>query len=100
MKETRREFLKRYIMIQFKISPNYKDRCGYRPGLPFLIISPYAKVIRFIEDNWGLNHIGSQSLDIKAGTLLNMFDFTSGYYAKRLFFDPCTGLVKRQHYRL
>ncbi len=60
----------------------YQDRCGYGPRLPFLVISPYAKVnfvdhkmtdqtsiIRFIEDNWGLGRIA------KAGSLMNMFEF-------------------------
>jgi phospholipase C len=68
----------------------YQDRCGYGPRLPFLVISPYAKVnfvdhrltdqtsiIRFIEDNWGLGRIGNQSFDAKAGSLMNMYDFTT-----------------------
>src|SRR5215831_6607038 len=69
----------------------YQDRCGYGPRLPLLVITPYAKVnfadhrltdqtsiIRFIEDNWGLGRIGNQSFDAKAGSLMNMFDFTTG----------------------
>ena len=45
----------------------YKDRCGYGPRLPLLLISTYAKVnfvdhqltdqtsiIRIIEENWNL----------------------------------------------
>jgi phospholipase C len=84
----------------------YQDRCGYGPRLPFLVISPYAKVnyvdhsiidqtsiIRFIEDNWGLGRIGNQSFDSKAGSLMHMFDFTSPVQqAQKLFLDPSTGL--------
>jgi len=86
----------------------YQDRCGYGPRLPFLVISPYAKVnyvdhsvtdqtsiIRFIEDNWGLKRIGNQSFDGKAGSILNMFNFTtSNYAAAKLFLDNSTGLEK------
>ena len=82
----------------------YKDRCGYGPRLPFLVISPYAKVnyvdhsvidqtsiIKFIEDNWNLDKIGDQSFDEKAGFILNMFDFNSGRHAEKLFLDPTNG---------
>jgi phospholipase C len=84
----------------------YQDRCGYGPRLPLLIISPHAKInfidhsiadqssiLRFIEDNWGLERIGSQSFDSKAGSLMNMFDFTAAaHHANKLFLDPITGL--------
>lgn len=83
----------------------FQDRCGYGPRLPFLIISPWAKVnfvdhtltdqtsiIRFIEDNWGLGRIGNNSYDSKAGSILNMFDFNAGHkHAGNLFLDPSTG---------
>jgi phospholipase C len=86
----------------------YQDRCGYGPRLPFLIISPYAKVnyvdhsvtdqtsiIRFIEDNWNLGRIGNQSFDVKAGSILNMFNFTTtNHQAPKLFLDNSTGLEK------
>jgi phospholipase C len=86
----------------------YQDRCGYGPRLPFLVVSPYAKVnyvdhsvidqtsiIRFIEDNWNLGRIGNQSFDIKAGSILNMFNFTTNNYAAtKLFLDTSTGLEK------
>jgi len=56
-----------------------------------LIISPYAKenfveysqntdftsILKFIEDNWNLGQIGGGSLDYKANSLNNMFDFKS-----------------------
>ena len=82
----------------------YQDRCGYGPRLPLQVISPYAKqnfvdhsitdqtsVLRFIEDNWGLGRIGDQSFDAKAGSLANLFDFSHGRNAHRLFLDPGTG---------
>jgi phospholipase C len=85
----------------------YKDRCGYGPRLPLLIISPYSKVnyvdhsitdqssiIRFIEDNWSLGGIGNQSFDSLAGTLNNMFDFNiQGQNSNKLILDPNTGEV-------
>jgi phospholipase C len=86
----------------------YQDRCGYGPRLPFLVVSPYAKVnyvdhsvtdqtsiIRFIEDNWGLKRIGDQSFDAKAGSILNMFNSTTNHHAAaKLFLDNSTGLEK------
>jgi len=88
--------------------PNaYQDRCGYGPRIPLLVISPYAKVnfvdhhltdqtsiLRFIEDNWGLGRIDNQSFDVKAGSIMNMFDFTTSHPAKKLFLNPLTGLEK------
>ncbi len=82
----------------------YQDRCGYGPRLPLLVISPYARqnfvdhsitdqtsVLRFIEDNWNLGRIGDQSFDAKAGSLDNLFDFSHGRRAHRLFLNPKTG---------
>jgi phospholipase C len=76
-------------------------------GLPLLVVSPFAKanyvdgtltdqtsILRFIEDNWGVGRIGDQSLDEKAGTLLNMFDFAHPRF-RRLFLDPLTRQVIR-----
>jgi phospholipase C len=91
------------------VSGGYQDRCGYGPRQPLLVISPFSKVnfvdhsvtdqssiLRFIEDNWNLGRIGNHSLDEKAGSLLNMFDFTGGGPARRLFLDPMTGQTKDQ----
>jgi phospholipase C len=87
----------------------YQDRCGYGPRLPFLVVSPYAKInyvdhqiidqtsiIRFIEDNWNLGHIGNQSFDVKAGSILNMFNITATkhYAAAKLFLNDSTGLER------
>ena len=81
----------------------YKDRCGYGPRLPFIIISPYAKtnfvdhqvidhssILKFIEENWNLKQIGDQSFDSLAGSINNMFNFT-GPHAKNLFLNSSTG---------
>jgi phospholipase C len=86
------------------IAGGYQDRCGYGPRQPLLVVSPWAKtnevdhtvtdqtsILRFIEDNWGLGRIGNASLDAKAGTLDNLFDFTGGGGANKLFLDPATG---------
>ena len=86
------------------IAGGYQDRCGYGPRQPLLVISPFAKsnfvdhtvtdqtsILRFIEDNWGLGRIGNASMDEKAGSLLNMFDFSSDDSAGRLFLDPTSG---------
>jgi phospholipase C len=85
---------------------DYTNRCGYGPRLPFLVISPYAKInyvdhsiidqtsiLRFIEDNWNLGRIGDQSFDAKAGSILGMFELTSGNRAQKLSLDPITGAV-------
>lgn len=81
----------------------YQGRCGYGPRLPFIVISPWAKVnfvdhgvtdqtsiLRFIEDNWNLGRIGDQSFDERAGSILNLFDFRHPT-GSRLFLDPTTG---------
>jgi phospholipase C len=85
------------------------DRCGYGPRLPLMMISLYAKqnfvdntltdqtsILRFIEDNWHLGRISGPSFDRKAGSLLNMFDFTDSHTANRLILDPITGLPVQQ----
>jgi phospholipase C len=79
-------------------------RCGYGPRLPFLVISPYARVnsidnrlidqssvIRFIEDNWGLPRLGDGSADARAGLIDGMFDFERPSF-QPLILVPATGL--------
>ena len=87
----------------------YQGRCGYGPRLPFLLISPWAKVnyvdhttldqssvIRFIEDNWDLERIGDTAFDEMAGSIMNMFDFRAkASRAPKLFLDPGTGQVRQ-----
>ena len=81
----------------------YQDRCGYGPRQPLLVISPMAKrnyvdhtltdqtsILRLIEDNWHLGRIGNQSLDAKAGTLMNMLKLHNP--SEKLILDPTTGL--------
>lgn len=85
----------------------YQDRCGYGGRLPLVIISPWSKInyidhqitdqtsiLQFIEDNWNLGRIGDNSFDEKAGSILNMFNFTKGYYAKKIFLDPNKGTIE------
>jgi phospholipase C len=89
--------------------PAQNDRCGVGPRQPLLVISPWAKqnyvdntfndqasVVRFIEDNWGLNRIGNESADSAAGTLMNAFDFNqkSGH-APAVILDENTGQVTK-----
>lgn len=84
--------------------PGYsqKDKCGYGPRIPLLIISPYAKanfvdhtptdfisILKFIEDNWNLGRIGGGSLDVLANPLSNMFDFRAPH--QPLILNPSTG---------
>ena len=80
-------------------------RCGPGTRIPFLLISPYAKVnyvdstpltqasiVRFIEDNW-LNgqRLGGGSDDATAGSILPMFDFNATPHTTPLFIDPTSG---------
>ena len=84
-------------------------RCGYGPRLPLLVISKYAKsnyidhrmtdqssIIRFIEDNWKLGRLGSDSTDYKAGSLFGMFDFERPS-APRITLDTTTGQVSSRY---
>ena len=79
-------------------------RCGYGPRLPLLVISPFARqsyvdhrvtdqssILRFIEDNWDLGRIGNGSMDVKAGSLMGLFDFDDDHRAPKLILDPVTG---------
>jgi phospholipase C len=84
-----------------------QGRCGYGPRLPLMLISPWSKknyvdhtltdqssIIRFVEDNWlGGQRIGNGSFDSIAGTVNNMFDFTSRDNRGLYLLDPSTGLV-------
>jgi phospholipase C len=80
-------------------------RCGPGTRIPFLVISPYAKknfvdhtaisqasIVRFIEDNWlGSQRLGGGSFDATAGSINNMFDFSSAARTTPLFLDPSLG---------
>ena len=90
-----------------------QGRCGYGPRLPFLLISPWAKVnvvdhsvtdqsspIRFIEDNWlHGQRLGGGSFDSIAGSPISLFDFDGGHgHTRKLLLDPMTGqLVHKEN---
>jgi phospholipase C len=83
----------------------FNGRCGYGPRQPLLVISPWARqnvvdhhvtdqssVLRFIEDNWHLGRLGTQSTDAIAGSLDGMFDFDEHHpTAPQLILNPATG---------
>jgi len=88
-----------------------QGRCGYGPRLPFLLISPWAKVnfvdhsitdqssaIRFIEDNWlSGKRLGGGSFDSIAGSPINFFDFGEEHgHTTKLLLDPSTGNVSHK----
>ncbi len=80
-------------------------RCGPGTRIPFLVISPWAKVnyvdktlltqasvVRFIEDNWlGGQRLGGGSFDAKAGSFMNMFNFSGSGNNPVVYIDPTTG---------
>ena len=93
-----------------KDSNSYQDRCGYGGRLPIIIISPWAKVnyvdhqlidqtsiLRFIEYNWNLGRIGDNSFDEKAGSILNMFNFTKSHHAEKLFLNSNNGTIVKNY---
>jgi len=88
-----------------------QGRCGYGPRLPLLVISPWAKknyvdstvtdqssITRFIEDIFlGGQRLGGGSSDASAGSLMNMFNFTTVGGAlpnpNVVLLNPSTGAV-------
>ena len=81
-------------------------RCGYGPHLPYLVISPYARVnyvdhsltdqtstLRFIEDNWlNFKRLSSESFDRKAVPIMGMFDWNQHLpWGDKLILNPVTG---------
>jgi phospholipase C len=92
--------------------PGTPPRCGYGIRMPFMLISPWAKVnfvdhattdqtssLGFIEFNWDLGFIdgptappaGQASFDRITGTILNMFDFDDPPNPRRLILNDMTG---------
>jgi len=49
----------------------------------------FTSILKFIEDNWNLGQIGGGSLDYKANSLNNMFDFKSPNF-NTLILNPTT----------
>ena len=87
--------------------PNAQGRCGYGPRLPFILVSPYAKVnyvdhtlidqtsiLRFVEDNWLHGKRIAGSFDALAGPLDNMLNLKGKQRASVLVLDESTGLAK------
>jgi len=86
-----------------------QGRCGHGPRLPLLVISPWAKknyvdntqtdqssITQFIEDVFlSGTRIGNGSYDATAGTLMNMFDFSSTTPPNKnvVLLNPTTGAV-------
>ncbi|CAG4894071.1 phospholipase C [Paraburkholderia saeva] len=80
-------------------------RCGPGTRVPFVVVSPYAKVnfvddtrltqssvVRFIEDNWlGGQRLGGGSNDASAGSIMGLFDFTNGGSTPTLYLDQNLG---------
>lgn len=87
-----------------------QGRCGPGPRLPLIVISPWARknyvdhtfttqasIMRLIEDLYlNRERLGQGSLDVQAGSLLGMFDFSKGkpQNTRRLILNPDTGLVR------
>jgi phospholipase C len=80
------------------------DRCGYGPRIPMMVISPWAKqnyvdntltdqtsIIKFVEENWSLGTLGSQSDDATAGSIESMFEWGGGKRAPAVELSPVTG---------
>jgi phospholipase C len=82
-------------------------RCGPGTRVPFLVISPYAKVnyvshgyvsqasiVRFIEDNWlHGERLDGGSFDATTGSIMDMFDFSRWHHRDRkLFLSTDTGM--------
>jgi phospholipase C len=84
-------------------------RCGPGTRVPFLVISPYARVnyvantrvtqssvVRFIEDNWLRGErIGQGSNDAADGSIMGLFDFNRRGFdtAPALYLDPDQGTL-------
>ena len=80
-------------------------RCGPGTRIPFIVISPWAKVnyvdhtqltqasvIRFIEDNWmSGTRLGGGSDDATAGSIMSMFNFSGAAQTSTLYLDPSQG---------
>ena len=80
-------------------------RCGPGTRIPFVVISPWAKVnyvdhtqidqasvVKFIEDNWlAGQRLGGGSFDATSGSIMGMFNFSGAGNNPTLFIDPNLG---------
>jgi phospholipase C len=85
-----------------------QGRCGFGPRLPFLVLSPWAKVnfvdhtltnqasvIAFIENNWlGGKRLGKGSFDSISDPISGMFDFAKAPRMDKLLLNEQTGEVE------
>jgi len=82
-----------------------QDRCGLGPRMPLLLISPWVKanhvdhhtttlssILRLVEDNFHLGHIGAGSFDQESPSLIGS-SFNPAGNTPALFLDPMTGTV-------
>ena len=86
-------------------------RCGPGTRIPFLVISPYAKmnyvshtrislasVARFIEDNWlHGERLGEGSFDATTGSIMGMLDFSRRHLDPPLFLNAQTGTAVQRY---
>lgn len=80
-------------------------RCGPGTRIPFIVISPWAKVnyvdhteidqtsvVRFIEDNWlGGTRLGGGSFDSTSGSIMGMFNFSGSGNNPVVYLDGTLG---------
>jgi len=53
-----------------------------------------ASVVRFIEDNWlHGQRLGDGAFDATTGSIMSLFDFTSGGHTPPVYLDPTTGTL-------
>ena len=87
-----------------------QGRCGFGPRLPFMVLSPWAKVnfvdhtltnqasvIAFIENNWlHGKRLGKGSFDSISDPITGMFDFHSAPRLNKVLLNEKTGEVEPQ----
>ncbi len=87
-----------------------QGRCGFGPRLPFMVLSPWAKVnfvdhtltnqasvIAFIENNWlHGKRLGKGSFDSISDPITGMFDFHTAPRMSKLLLNEETGEVERK----
>jgi phospholipase C len=85
-----------------------QGRCGFGPRLPFLVLSPWAKVnfvdhtltnqasvLVFIENNWLQGkRLGKGSFDSISGPITAMFDFKKAPRMDKVLLNEQTGEVE------
>lgn len=90
-------------------APKSMAGTGYGPRLPFVMISPWSKrnyvehknldqssLLKFIEYNWQLGHLASDSPDRFAHSLRSMFNFQQSPHVTPLILSSSNGSVKEK----